>query len=76
MAPTHTDPVAAAASEIVGGPLGRYAALTRYAGRSAWQPAAAVLIGLSSLTIALVVPILGCSVTLGSFLIVPMGTTR
>jgi uncharacterized membrane protein len=53
IAPTRTDPVAAAASQIIGGPLGRYAALTRYAGRSAWQPAAAVLIGLSSLTIAL-----------------------
>ena len=53
IAPTRADPVAAAASEIIGGPLGRYAALTRQAGRSAWQPAAAVLIGLSSLTIAL-----------------------
>ena len=53
IAPTRTDPVAAAASEVIGGPLGRYAALTRHTARSAWQPAAAVLIGLSSLSIAL-----------------------
>jgi hypothetical protein len=50
--PTRSDPVAAAASEMIGGPLGRYAALTRHTARSAWQPAAAVLVGLSSLTIA------------------------
>jgi len=54
-APTRTDPVAAAASEIIGGPFGRYAALTRHTARSAWQPAAAVLIGLSSLTISFAV---------------------
>ncbi|MEO8555864.1 MAG: glycosyltransferase 87 family protein [Actinomycetota bacterium] len=51
-APSRTDPVAAAASEVIGGPLGRYAARTRHTARSAWQPAAAVLVGLSSLTIA------------------------
>lgn len=50
VAPTRTDPVAAAASQIVGGPVGRYAALARH---TAWQPAATVLVGLSSLTIAL-----------------------
>ena len=53
IAPTRADPVAAAASEVIGGPFGRYAALSRHAARSAWQPAAAVLMGLSSLTIAL-----------------------
>ena len=53
IAPTRADPVAAAASEVIGGPFGRYAALGRHAARSAWQPAAAVLMGLSSLTIAL-----------------------
>ncbi len=53
IAPTRTDPVAAAASEVIGGPIGRYAALSRHAARSAWQPAAAVLMGLSSLTIVL-----------------------
>ncbi|NMM23648.1 MAG: DUF2029 domain-containing protein [Phycicoccus sp.] len=53
MAPTRADPVAAAASEVIGGPFGRYAALSRHAARSAWQPAAAILMGLSSLTIAL-----------------------
>ena len=52
VAPTRIDPVAAAASEIIGGPLGRYAAPARRAARSAWQPAAAVLVGLSSLTVA------------------------
>jgi hypothetical protein len=52
VAPTRTDPVAAAASEIIGGPLGRYAGLARHTARSAWQPAAAVLVGLSSLTVA------------------------
>lgn len=51
-APSRTDPVATAASQVIGGPLGRYAALTRHTARSAWQPAAAVLVGLSSLTIA------------------------
>jgi len=50
--PTRSDPVATAASQIIGGPVGRYAALTRHTARSAWQPAAAVLMGLSSLTIA------------------------
>ena len=52
VAPTRTDPVAAAASEIIGGPLGRYAAPARHTARSLWQPAAAVLVGLSSLTVA------------------------
>jgi len=52
VAPTRTDPVAAAASQVVGGPLGRYAALARHTARSAWRPAAAVLVGLSSLTVA------------------------
>ena len=52
VAPTRTDPVAAAASEIIGGPLGRYAAPARHTARLLWQPAAAVLIGLSSLTVA------------------------
>ena len=53
VAPTRSDPVAAAASEIIGGPLGRYAAPVRHTARSLWQPVAAVLIGLSSLTVAL-----------------------
>lgn len=53
VAPTRIDPVAAAASEIIGGPLGRYAAPARHTARSLWQPAAAVLIGLTSLTVAL-----------------------
>ncbi len=52
VAPTHIDPVAAAASEIIGGPLGRYAAPVRHTARLLWQPAAAVLIALSSLTVA------------------------
>jgi len=52
-APTRLDPVATAASEFIGGPLGRYAAAARHTARSGWQPAAAVLIGLSSLTVAL-----------------------
>jgi hypothetical protein len=52
VAPTRIDPVAASASEIIGGPLGRYAEPARRAARSAWQPAAAVLVGLSSLTVA------------------------
>jgi hypothetical protein len=53
VAPTRIDPVAASASEIIGGPLGRYAAQARRTAASAWQPAAAVLAGLSSLTVAL-----------------------
>ena len=53
VAPSRTDPVVAAASQVIGGPLGRYAALARHTARSAWQPAAAILIGLSSLTVAL-----------------------
>ena len=53
VAPTRSDPVAAAASEIIGGPLGRYAAPVRHTARSLWQPAAAILIALSSLTVAL-----------------------
>jgi Glycosyltransferase family 87 len=52
VAPTRSDPVAAAASQVIGGPLGRYAALARHTARSGWQPAAAVLMGLSSLTVA------------------------
>ena len=52
VAPTRTDPVAAAASEIIGGPLGRYAAPARHTARSVWQPATAVLLGLTSLTVA------------------------
>jgi uncharacterized membrane protein len=51
-APTRVDPVAASASEIIGGPLGRYAALARQTAMSAWRPAAVVLVGLSSLTVA------------------------
>jgi uncharacterized membrane protein len=53
VAPTRIDPVAAAASQVVGGPLGRYAASARPTSRSLWQPAAAVLIALSSVTVAL-----------------------
>jgi hypothetical protein len=53
VAPTRIDPVAASASEIIGGPLGRYAAAARSTAASGWQPAAAVLVGLSSLTVAL-----------------------
>jgi len=52
-APTRTDPVAAAASEVIGGPAGRYARPVRHTARSFWQPAAAVMMGLSSLTVAL-----------------------
>src|ERR1035437_6127454 len=52
VAPTRIDPVAASASEIIGGPFGRYAEPARRAARSVWQPAAAVLVGLSSLTVA------------------------
>ncbi|MEO8518388.1 MAG: glycosyltransferase 87 family protein [Dermatophilaceae bacterium] len=50
--PTRADPVVAAASEVIGGPLGRYAAPVRHTARSLWQPAAAVLVGLASLTVA------------------------
>ncbi|MEP7193957.1 MAG: glycosyltransferase 87 family protein [Actinomycetota bacterium] len=53
LAPTRIDPVAASASEIIGGPLGRHTGPLRRAARSAWQPAASVLVGLSSLTVAL-----------------------
>ena len=53
VAPTRIDPVAAAASQVVGGPLGRYAAPARPTARSLWQPAAAVLVALSSVTVAL-----------------------
>jgi len=52
-APTRTDPVAAAASQVIGGPLGRYAARARHTAGAAWLPAAAVLVGLSSLSVAL-----------------------
>ena len=51
-APTRIDPVAAAASEVIGGPYGHYAGPARDTA-TLWQPAAAVLIGLSSLTVAL-----------------------
>jgi hypothetical protein len=53
VAPTRSDPVAAAASQVIGGPLGRYTALARHTAVASWQPAAAILAGLSSLTIAL-----------------------
>jgi hypothetical protein len=53
VAPTRIDPVAASASEFIGGPLGRYAAMAGRGARSAWQPAAAVLAGLSSAAVAL-----------------------
>lgn len=53
VAPTRTDPVAAAASQVIGGPLGRYAASPRHTARSGWLPAAAILVWLSSLTVAL-----------------------
>jgi len=52
VAPTRIDPVAASASELIGGPLGRHAERARRTARSAWQPAAAVLAGLASLTVA------------------------
>jgi uncharacterized membrane protein len=51
-APTRIDPVATAASQVVGGPLGRYAARARLTARLSWQPAASVLIAISSLTVA------------------------
>jgi len=53
VAPTRIDPVAASASEVIGGPLGRYSAPARHTAGSAWLPAAVVLVGLSSLTVAL-----------------------
>jgi Glycosyltransferase family 87 len=53
VAPTRIDPVAVSASEIIGGPLGRYSAAARRIATAGWQPAAAVLVGLSSLTVAL-----------------------
>jgi len=53
VAPSRTDPVVAAASQVIGGPLGRYATLARHTARSAWLPAAAVLTAISSLTVAL-----------------------
>jgi hypothetical protein len=55
-APTRADPVAASASEVIGGPLGRYAAAARHtagSSRLGGLAAAAVLVGLSSLTVAL-----------------------
>ena len=52
-APTRIDPVAASASEFIGGPLGRYAAPAMRGARALWQPVAAVLAGLASLTVAL-----------------------
>lgn len=48
-APTLEDPLAAYASAVVGGPLGRYAAI----GRRGFVPAAAVLTGAASVLIAL-----------------------
>lgn len=48
-APTRTDPVAVAASHVVGGPLGRHAVV----GRRGWRPAAAVLSALSAVFVAL-----------------------
>jgi hypothetical protein len=53
VAPTRIDPVAASASQVIGGPLGRYATSAGRGGRSGWLPAAAVLAGLASLTVAL-----------------------
>ncbi|MBC7559913.1 MAG: DUF2029 domain-containing protein [Dermatophilaceae bacterium] len=53
VAPSRIDPVAASASEFIGGPLGRYAAPAARRARALWQPAAAVLAGLASLTVAL-----------------------
>jgi hypothetical protein len=53
VAPTRIDPVAASASELIGGPLGRYAGPARRAAGPAWIPAAAVLAALSTLTVAL-----------------------
>jgi len=53
VAPTRIDPVAASASEIIGGTLGRHASLVRRTAGSTWQPAAAVLAGLASVTVAL-----------------------
>lgn len=47
--PTRADRVATLASEVIGGPVGRYARV----GRRAWVPAAAVLSALSSALIAL-----------------------
>jgi hypothetical protein len=53
VAPTRIDPVAASASEIIGGALGRHASSSRRTAGSAWQPAAALLAALSSVTVAL-----------------------
>ncbi|GAA1246478.1 glycosyltransferase family 87 protein [Oryzihumus leptocrescens] len=54
VAPTLEDPVAAAASQVAGGPLGRYAAIGRRS-RDGWQAAAAVLSGLVAVMVALAV---------------------
>ena len=54
VAPSREDPVVAAASEVVGGPWGRYATAGRRA-RDGWQAAAAVLSGLAALMVALAV---------------------
>ena len=54
VAPSREDPVAAAASQVVGGPVGRYAAVGRRA-RDGWQAAAAALAGLCAVTVALAV---------------------
>lgn len=48
-APTRGDAVAAAASRVVGGPLGRHAVV----GARGWRPAAAVLSALASVFVAL-----------------------
>lgn len=46
--PTRDDPLVAAASEVVGGPLGRHAIV----GRRGWRPVAAVLMAASSVLVA------------------------
>jgi len=50
--PSRRDPVVRAASEVIGGPVGRYAGWTRDAGRLAWQPVAAALMGLAAVAMA------------------------
>lgn len=47
-APTRQDGVVAAASEVIGGPLGRFATI----GRRGWQPVAALLMALASVFLA------------------------
>ena len=48
LAPSQRDPVVAAATELVGGPLGRFARVS-----PSWQPAAAVLAALASVFVSL-----------------------